>query len=58
MYQGKSRVKAVHFKLPPKQGTCSELEQMLNDPKTNVLAVQYAHNGECSEKWVLVIYEE
>ena len=58
MYQGKERVKAVHFKLQTREGTCDRLEQMLHDPRLNVLSVNYGIHGEMSEKWVLVLYEE
>jgi hypothetical protein len=58
MYQGKQRLKTVHFKLPTKEGACPPLEEMLNDPRINVLSIHYAHNSQHNEKWALVIYEE
>lgn len=57
MYQGKSRMKAAHYKLPMKEGGLSVLEEILNDPTMNVLSVHYAQNAH-NEKWVLVIYEQ
>ena len=56
VFQGKQRVKAVHFKLPSKAGPCQELEDLLNERRANVLQVLYSVDD--GEKWVLVIYEE
>lgn len=56
MFQGRQQAKAVHFKLPSKAGPCQDLEDLLNDRRTNVLQVLYSVGQ--GEKWVLVIYEE
>lgn len=56
MYEGKEHLKAVHFRLPAKQGACDELSALLNDHRRTVLSIHYSvDNG---EKWALVVYEE